>query len=332
MDVECVAGRFRLAGLVGAGNMGEVHRAEDLHASPTASGQERHVAVKTVLRRRSGAPAGTDADAGAVERFAREVRIMRMLDDHPNLPRTIDGGVDGTNGGLPYLVMELLDGRPLSDLVAEENRLPLTWVAAIGAQIANGLAAAHTAGIVHRDLKPANVMLTRGGLVKVLDFGMGRITDDVDGTRLTSTGVTVGTARYMAPEQFEAGLVTQAADLYALGCVLYEALVGVPPFVGDSAYELADRHVNDVPPPLALLRGDVPQGLARLVGRLLAKKPADRPVDAVAVREALLPFADADCAPARLPGWDAFAPVGGLAAALADRLRAPAPPVRRGDA
>ncbi|HEX5565724.1 MAG TPA: protein kinase [Streptomyces sp.] len=101
----------------------------------------------------------------------------------------------------------------LRDLIEEERQLPVEWAAAIGAQIAAGLAAAHTAGVVHRDLKPANIMLTRGGTVKVLDFGMGRIADDPDDTRLTSTGVSVGTARYISPEQFEAKQVTQAADL-----------------------------------------------------------------------------------------------------------------------
>ncbi|MGW1491634.1 protein kinase domain-containing protein [Streptomyces sp. NPDC002402] len=312
---ELIGGRFRATGAIGSGNMGEVHRAEDVRAAEGSP--ERDVAVKTILRRRSGALVDSGTDTKAVQRFAREVRIMRRL-DHPNLTRLIDGGVDEAHGGQPYLAMELLDGETLRDLIEEERQLPVSWAAAIGAQIASGLAAAHTAGVVHRDLKPANVMLTRGGIVKVLDFGMGRIADDPDETRLTSTGVSVGTARYMAPEQFEARQVTQAADLYALGCVLYEMLLGVPPFTSESAYELGDKHVNTAPTPVRLIRSAVPSELARLVDRLLAKDPAARPADAVAVRDALLPLAALGDG-TELPHWATLDPVRAM------RTAAPAP-------
>lgn len=319
---ELVDGRFRIGRVIGKGNMGEVHRAEDLQAAEDTS--RRTVAIKTILRRRTGTRIDTSADPKAVERFAREIRIMRRL-DHPNLTRLIAGGVAESNGDLPYLVMELLDGETLRDLIEEEAQLPVSWTAAIGAQVADGLAAAHAAGVVHRDLKPANVMLTRGGTVKVLDFGMGRIVDDPDEARLTSTGVSVGTARYMAPEQFEARQVTQAADLYALGCVLYEMLVGVPPFTSESPYELARKHVGETPTPVTLIRSEIPAELARLVGRLLAKDPADRPLDAVAVRDALLPLAgqeptgpDQDAA--RLPHWSALDPTRPLRGRTATRV------------
>ncbi|NUK81173.1 protein kinase [Streptomyces lunaelactis] len=310
VDLETVAGRFRLRGPIDSGNMGEVHRAEDLQAPEGTA--DRLVAVKLILRHRSGALVDTRADTKAVERFAREVRIMRRL-QHANLTRIVDGGVDATQeGGLPYLAMELLDGDTLGDLIDEERQLPLSWAAAIGAQIADGLSHAHIAGVIHRDLKPRNVMLTRGGVVKVLDFGMGRIADDPDEARLTSTGVAVGTARYMAPEQFKAGLVTQAADLYALGCVLYEMLTGVPPFVGDGAYELGEKHVHDAPTPVRLIRQEIPQELARLVDRLLAKDPVDRPADAVTVRDALLPLAELEGEASELVTWAALDPVRGL--------------------
>ncbi|MER5802790.1 protein kinase domain-containing protein [Streptomyces mirabilis] len=309
MGHELIDGRFRVGQVIGKGNMGEVHRAEDLQAPE--GGAERTVAVKTILRRRTGALIDTGADTKAVERFAREVRIMRRL-DHPNLTRLIAGGVT-QEGGLPYLAMEFLDGETLRDLIGEEGQLPITWVAAIGAQIANGLATAHAADVVHRDLKPANVMLTRGGTVKVLDFGMGRIVDDPDEARLTSTGVSVGTARYMAPEQFKARLVTQAADLYALGCVLYEMLVAVPPFTSESPFELAAKHLDEVPTPLAVIRSEIPAELIRLVERLLAKDPADRPADAAEVRDALLPLAVRDVDAAPLPHWSALDPTQPLA-------------------
>ncbi|MFE2718205.1 protein kinase [Streptomyces mirabilis] len=309
MGHELIDGRFRVGQVIGKGNMGEVHRAEDLQAPE--GGAERTVAVKTILRRRTGALIDTGADTKAVERFAREVRIMRRL-DHPNLTRLIAGGVT-QEGGLPYLAMEFLDGETLRDLIGEEGQLPITWVAAIGAQIANGLATAHAADVVHRDLKPANVMLTRGGTVKVLDFGMGRIVDDPDEARLTSTGVSVGTARYMAPEQFKARLVTQAADLYALGCVLYEMLVAVPPFTSESPFELAAKHLDEVPTPLAVIRSEIPAELIRLVERLLAKDPADRPADAAEVRDALLSLAVRDVDAAPLPHWSALDPTQPLA-------------------
>ncbi|WP_425424290.1 protein kinase domain-containing protein [Streptomyces chattanoogensis] len=307
--------------------MGEVHRAVDREADETSP--DRMVAVKTILRRRSGALIDSQADAKTMARFAREVRIMRML-DHPNLPHIIDGGVDVANGNLPYLAMELLNGASLADLIEEEPQLPVAWVAAIGAQIANALTAAHAAGVIHRDLKPANVMLTEGGVVKVLDFGMGRLVDDPDGTQLTSSGVTVGTARYMAPEQFQVSGVAPSADLYALGCVLYEMLNGVPPFVGGSSFELAHKHIHDTPTPIRLIRSDVDEALARLVERMLAKNPADRPTDAVAVREALLPYATQDGDRSLVLSWAASDPVRHLAAARAEE-RQPQPARRQPD-
>ncbi len=301
MEQWLVAGRFRLCGLIGRGNMGEVHQAEDTRAD--AQSPNRQVAVKLILQRRSGAP--IDPDEDSVKRFAREVEIMRRL-NHPGIPQLIDGGVDTTDGVQPYLAMELLDGRPLCDLIDEEPQLPVSWVAALGAQIADALHAAHTAGIVHRDLKPTNVMQVRGGQVKVLDFGMGRIVDDPDITRITSSAATVGTARYMAPEQFLDSRVTAAADLYALGCVLYELLVGSPPFTGATSLELGQAHQKCQPPSVRTTRKDVPDSLNRLVERLLRKNPVDRPASAAEVRDALLPLAVGDDT---VVGWEEYNPL-----------------------
>ena len=139
MSQELLGGRFRLGHVIGKGNMGEVHRAEDLQAAEGTA--ERTVAVKTILRRRTGTRIDTAADPKAAERFAREVRIMRRLDD-PNLTRIVDGGVAEDHDGLPYLAMELLNGETLRDLIEEERQLPVTWAAAIAAQISSGLAAA----------------------------------------------------------------------------------------------------------------------------------------------------------------------------------------------
>ncbi|WP_425827544.1 protein kinase domain-containing protein [Streptomyces fractus] len=329
MNLQTVAGRFRITGVIGRGNMGQVHRATDLQASGNGPA-DHEVAVKTLLRGRTGMAIDTSQDTHAVERFRREVDIMRRLSPrHPNLTRLIAGGVDttGPEAGdrLPYLAMELLDGHPLSELIDEAPQLPVSWAAAITAQIAAGLASAHSAGIVHRDLKLANVMLTRDGTVKILDFGMGRIVDDPDQTRLTSTGVAVGTARYMAPEQFRAELVTASADLYALGCVLYELLIGKPPFNAKAAFDLSEAHQYKAPPSLTVVRPDLPDELVLLVNRLLEKDAANRPENATQVREILAPLAlaDDDSAALLAPEWAAMDPV----ARLREDFPEPSPPV-----
>ncbi|MFF1777779.1 protein kinase [Streptomyces virginiae] len=332
MSLETVGGRFRITGIVGRGNMGEVHRAEDLQAA--SDSPHREVAIKTVLRGRTGIAVDTSGSNKEIDRFRREVRIMRMLSQgHPNLTRLIDGGVDDSPGGsgLPFLAMELLDGHPLADLIDEEPQLPVSWVAAIGAQIAAGLTAAHTAGVVHRDLKPANVMLTRDGTVKTLDFGMGSIVDDPDQTRLTSTGVSVGTARYMAPEQFRAERVSGLADLYAVGCILYELLIGRPPFAARTPYELSEQHQHAQPPLLTLVRPDLPAELIRLVDRLLEKDAELRPENAALVHDALVPLALApdDTAALLAPHWQAMDPVKRLSALLPQRAAAAPVPVPR---
>ncbi|MEV0328203.1 protein kinase [Micromonospora echinospora] len=314
---DWVAGRFRLRGAIGKGNMGEVHRAEDMVAPEDSP--DRMVALKLILRSRSGTAIDTSSGQKARQRFEREVRIMRKL-HHPRLPRIIAGAAGPDE--LPYLAMELLDGETLRDLISEHPQLPISWVAALGAQIADGLSAAHGVDVVHRDLKPANVLLLRTGAVKVLDFGMGRILDDDETGRVTSTGVTVGTARYMAPEQFLAASVTPAADLYALGCVLFELLTGVPPFLSESAHALGQKHLEEPPPSIRMLRSDVPDDIMRLLDRLLAKEPADRPTDATAVREALLPFA---AGTDRVSGWQDFDPVRYLARKQPATSRPPSP-------
>jgi tRNA A-37 threonylcarbamoyl transferase component Bud32 len=301
---EVIAGRFELLAPVARGNMGEVYQARDRDTGET-------VAVKLIWRRRSGEQVSlTEADKNA-ERFAREVRIMARLSSR-NLPRTVGGGLDGDR---PYLAMEYIDGVTLDDVLRENGQLPVAWAAAIGAQIASGLDAAHRAGVVHRDLKPSNVMISSDGVVKVLDFGVGLILDDVDGPRLTSSDVTVGTARYMAPEQaIEGGTVTAAVDLYALGCVLYQMLAGAPPFDGGTTYQVLSQHFNQQPTLVRTLRGEVPAELDALITRLLAKSPADRPGTDTEVVEILTRITeDAKGAPAaRVPG------VGDLVRALAE--------------
>ena len=293
---EVIAGRFAIVRPLARGNMGQVCEALD-----ERTGEK--VAVKTMLRRRNGELVSLrEADKNAL-RFQREVRIMSRLHSD-NLPRIIDGGLDGDQ---PYLAMEYVPGMTLADLIAKEDRLRVAWAAAIGAQIAAGLAVAHRASVVHRDLKPSNVMITPDGVVKVLDFGVGLILDDVDGEPLTSSGVTLGTARYMSPEQAKAEAVTPATDLYALGCVLYEMLAGASPFDGETAYELMSQQVEQAPLPVSGLRSEVPEALGQLVSRLLEKDPANRPADADEVAAALRPFVLASGTP--VPGPDPTRPI-----------------------
>lgn len=286
-----VAGRFELLMPQQRGGMGEVWRARD--TSP-ADGGPGTVAVKLMLQRRDGADLSLSQQDHNAARFAREVRIMKRLDSE-YLPRIIDGGLDE---GRPYLAMDFIDGDTLRSRLrdAEDGRLPVPEAAEIARRVARGLNVIHKAGVVHRDLKPSNVMITGDGTVKVLDFGVGLILDDTgpDGipvTRLTSRGDFLGTVEYTAPEQVtDSKAVTPSADLYALGCVLYEMVTGTPPFTGGSPYEIQKKHRDQDPTPVSVLRSEVPEQLEGLIMSLLAKAPADRPATAAEVADALAAF------------------------------------------
>lgn len=257
-------GKYRLDGLIGEGGMGAVHRATQLAVN-------RPVAVK-VLKQVTGL-----ASDQLSERFKREAIATSRL-KHPNTVQLIDFG---ESEGVLYLVLELLDGEPLSTLIEREAPLALDRVAAIGKQIAKSLAEAHELGIVHRDLKPDNVFICEYAgdkdVPKVMDFGIARVmTSDVSMTR---TGMMIGTPKYMPPEQAMGQKVGPAADLYALGIILFEMLTGKPPFNAESAMALAMAHVHEPAPPLTL--PSVPQSLADawadLIRALLSKKVDDRP-------------------------------------------------------
>jgi tRNA A-37 threonylcarbamoyl transferase component Bud32 len=244
---------------------------------------DRQVAVKVI--RRSGLPSGADYEK-VKERFARECRVTAKV-EHPGVPVVHDVG---THEGEAYLVMQLVRGHNVGDVIAERGPLPVAWAAAIGAQICSALAAAHNAALVHRDLKPTNIMLCPDGTVKVLDFGIAAVLDDVDLMKLTTTGHPLGSASYMAPEQILGNQVSPATDLYGLGCVLHELLAGAPPFHAETSFALLQRHLSASPPELQPVRPDVPGSLAELVQRLLAKGPGERPADAFEVYKRLMPY------------------------------------------
>jgi eukaryotic-like serine/threonine-protein kinase len=254
--------RYTLTDRVAAGGMGDVWRATD-------SVLGRVVAVK-VMR------ASAAEDPTFANRFRDEARHSAGM-SHQNIATVYDYGEDD---GTAYLVMELVDGEPLSQLIARGPMNP-EEVRRIVGQAALALAAAHAAGVVHRDVKPANILITPDGRVKLTDFGIARA---VDGASHTRTGEVLGTPQYLSPEQALGKGATGASDLYALGIIAQEMLTGRKPFDSGSAVATALAQVNDPPPPLP---DSVPSDLRRIIDQSLAKNPADRPTSAAAVAAAL---------------------------------------------
>jgi hypothetical protein len=253
-----VAGRYRLARVLATGGMGEVWCGYDERS-------EHPVAVK-VLRPEFA------ADPAFVERFRAEARTSALL-DHPNIATVVDYGEQTGPHGEPtgaYLVMELVDGEPLSAILRREAPLPAARVLRLLAQAGAGLQAAHDGGVVHRDIKPANLLVTADDTVKITDFGIARATGALP---LTRTGTVLGTAHYLSPEQVQGRSASPASDLYALGVVAYECLAGHRPFDADSPLEVALAHQRDPVPPLP---DSVHPAVVALVGRALAKDPTDR--------------------------------------------------------
>jgi PQQ-dependent catabolism-associated CXXCW motif protein len=223
------------------------------------------------------------SDPKAVHRFEREARLARSL-THPNVVRVLDQGRDGA--GVPFLILEWIDGWTLAHQLAKKGRLPIGEAVEMTCQALAGLGAAHQGGIVHRDIKPANLMITPEGRLKVMDFGIARDED-------SSTTGSIGTLPYMAPEQFGDQHLDGRTDLYALGATLYEALAGTRPFRGPTATAYLMQHLQEEPPPLEGLRPELPRALCAAVLRALAKEPADRFQTAADMRAALSPFAAA---------------------------------------
>ncbi|AKJ14984.1 serine/threonine protein kinase [Streptomyces incarnatus] len=265
-----VQGRYRLLDLIGRGGMGEVWRARDESLG-------RQVAVKCLK------PLGPYHDPSLArvlrERFRREARLAAGL-SHRGVTVVHDFG---ESDGVPYLVMELLEGRDLSRLLQDNkgHPLPVDDLADIAAQVAAALAYTHRQGIVHRDLKPANIVRLTDGTVKICDFGIARLGHDIGFTaRLTGTGVALGTPQYMSPEQIGGDAVDRRSDLYSLGCVLYEIATGAPPFDLEDAWAILIGHRDTPPRPPREVRPDLPGHLERIILDLLAKRPEERPCDA----------------------------------------------------
>jgi hypothetical protein len=263
LDRRFVGDRYQLTGLLATGGMGQVWRAQDLAL-------DRPVAVK-VLR------PSYAADRAAVTRFRSEARLSAGL-THPNIATVHDYGEVQPERGwnadrVAFLVMELVDGEPLSAVLRREGRLAPGDTLQILRQTAAGLAAAHAAGVVHRDVKPANLILGSGGTVKITDFG---IAWSRSSEPLTGTGEVIGTAQYLSPEQAQGALAGPASDVYALGMVAYECLAGRRPFDGESPLQVALMQTTKTPDPLP---ADVPDGVRQLVAGMLVKDPRERFAD-----------------------------------------------------
>ena len=272
-----LAGRYRLEEVIGRGGMSTVYRGTDLAL-------DRVVAVKVAL------DPLVEQSPIYLARFTREAKAAAAI-GHPEVVTVYDAGADGPTR---FIVMELVPGRSLAEILRERGHKPLEpdQAARIAAQVADALSAAHAAGIIHRDIKPGNIMLTPGGSVKVLDFGIARA---LDSHTLTQTATVLGTSAYMSPEQALGQPADARSDIYSLGCVLYEMLTGEPPFTAEVSAAVLHQHVRVEPKPARERNPAIPPALGDLVMQMLAKSPNDRPQTAAEVRDRLGPaLADPD--------------------------------------
>jgi eukaryotic-like serine/threonine-protein kinase len=261
-----LAGRYRLTDRIAAGGMGEVWRGEDVLLN-------RAVAVKLL-------PTGRAGDESFLARFRAEARYAASL-SHPGIARVYDYGESAEFGGA-YLIMELVKGEPLSAILARAGRLSPDATLDIVGQAARALDAAHQAGIVHRDIKPGNLLVAGGGTTKITDFGIATAVRAAQASHLTETGMVMGTAMYVSPEQATGAPVDASSDIYSLGVVAYECLAGHVPFMASEPLAIAYAHKHA---PVPALPPDVPQPVADLVYDMLAKTPAGRPVSARVVAD-----------------------------------------------
>jgi serine/threonine-protein kinase len=267
------AGRFHVDALLGVGGMGAVYLARH-------DVLQRQVALKVIRTELL-------ADLQALGRFRREARAASRV-VHPHVAQIHDFGY--SEEGVPYLVMEYVEGPALADLLCRSGRLPLKRALDVLLQIAEALAAAHGAEVIHRDLKPENIVLATGQArpdhVKILDFGLAKILDSDGSSGLSTQGILFGTPEYMSPEQAQGGVLDHRTDLYSLGIVGFEMVTGTVPFAG-GALEVIRGHAQRMPPaPSAISgRGELAPAFDALILRCLAKRPDERPASAAALAE-----------------------------------------------
>ena len=284
-------GRYQLGNRIAIGGMGEVWQATDLVIGRT-------VAIKILKDEYLG-------DPGFLERFRAEARHAALV-NHEGIANVFDYGEED---GSAFLVMELVPGEALSSILEREHTLPTDKVLDIVAQTASALQAAHQAGLVHRDIKPGNLLITPDGRVKITDFGIARIADQVP---LTATGQVMGTVQYLSPEQASGHPASPSTDIYSLGIVAYECLAGRRPFTGESQVAIAMAQINEAPPELPIT---IAEPVRNLVYACIAKRPEDRPATAAHLARAAqaLRRGDVQGAIAAVPGVAGHDPISSFA-------------------
>jgi serine/threonine-protein kinase len=264
------AGRYEVKEILGVGGMGVVYRAFDREL-------QEPVAIKTL---RAEALAGGSV---ALERFKQEIRLARRI-AHRNVVRTYDLG---EVGGTYYLTMEYVEGTSLKQLISSRGKLPIPVTLTVGKQLCRALEVAHAEGVIHRDIKPQNMVVEPNGFLKVMDFGIARLANPPKGKGLTEAGMSIGTPDYMSPEQLSGLELDARADLYAAGVVLFECVTGRVPFEAETTWALVAKHLEEEPPDPRSLNDDVPEGLAAVILKAMAKEPAGRYATASAMHDAL---------------------------------------------
>ena len=264
---QIVKERYEILEILGEGGMAFVYKARDMQL-------ERFVAIKTLK------PNYVNQET-FVDRFKREAKTAANL-NHPNIVQIFDWGIEKE----PYFVMEYIEGNTLTSIIAKNRTISLSDILFIGAQVSNGLHAAHQKGLVHRDIKPGNIMITPDGKVKVTDFGIVSLQNEE--SDITKTGSILGTASYISPEQAQGKPVSIESDLYSLGTVLYELITGKAPFSGDSPISTATKHLTEKPEKPSMFRRDLPKGVETAILKLLEKATYDRFKSAEDLRATLL--------------------------------------------
>jgi serine/threonine-protein kinase len=254
-----LGGRYEIQRVVGSGGMGMVYQARDREL-------DEMVAIKTLR------PEVINVDPRILDRFKREIRVARRV-SHRNVVRTYDFG---DMQGVKFISMEYIQGVMLKQLIRKKGALPLGVGVRIAKQTAAGLAAAHQEGVVHRDVKPQNIILTPASEVKIMDFGIA-LPQGKRGSDMTATGLIMGTPDYMSPEQVQGKRdLDHRSDIYSLGVVLYEMFTGILPFSGDSAINIAMKHVQEQPPSPRSINHTLPTVLELIIMRCLQKSPSER--------------------------------------------------------